>query len=280
MIESSSGIPDPPVPLADTARQFGAHARGYAVSRFHAEGHTRLLLLEHLEPVADETLLDLGSGPGHTALAFAPYVRRVIVCDLAPEMLHAATLGARRRADTMEDGETLAPLERVVADAHGLPFRDRSLDLVAIRAAAHHFVDLDTALSETRRVLRRGGRTGIADPTVDDDDPELDAFVNALERLRDPTTVRVRAPREWRAALERAGLRVDFVEPATHELAEGRSLIEWIATSGGSSVVLAEAKRMLLTLPRRMKDALRVRTTGDDVVFDMPRVVITAKRID
>lgn len=280
MIDSSSGIPDPPVPLADTARQFGAHAREYAVSRFHAEGHTRLLLLEHLEPVTDETLLDLGSGPGHTALAFAPYVRRVIVCDLSPAMLHAAALGARRRVDAADSGEILAPLDRVVADAHRLPFRERSLDLVAIRAAAHHFTDLDTVLSETRRVLRRGGRTGIADPTVADDDPELEAFVNALERLRDPTTVRVRSPREWRTALEAAGLRVDFVEPATHELAEGRSLVEWIAMGGGSSTVLAEAKRMLLTLPRRLKDALRVRATGEDVVFDLPRVVITAKRID
>lgn len=280
MTDPRSDGPDLPVPLADTARQFGTHAREYAVSRFHAEGHTRLLLLEHLEPVADEILLDLGSGPGHTALAFAPYVRRVIACDLAPEMLHAAALGAHRLAAAADPGEILAPLDRVVADAHRLPFRDRMLDLVTVRAAAHHFADLDAALSETRRVLRRGGRTGIADPTVPDDDPELDAFINALEKLRDPTTVRVHPPREWRAALERAGLRVDFVEPVTHELSEGRSLTEWIARSGGSSVVLAEAKRMLLTLPRRMKDALRVRTAGEDVVFDLPRVVITAKRTD
>jgi ubiquinone/menaquinone biosynthesis C-methylase UbiE len=230
--------PSTPVTPAETARHFGAHAREYAISRFHSEGQTRVILLEHLEPVVDETLLDLGSGPGHTALAFAPYVRRAIVCDLAPPMLHAATLAARRAA---EPGEPMALLEPVAADAHRLPFRDASIDLVTIRAAAHHFADLDRALGEIRRVLRRGGRLGIADPTVPEDDSVTAESIRALERLRDPTTVQVRSPAEWRGVLEAAGLRVDFVEPSAWELAEGRSLVEWIARAGGSSAVLAKS---------------------------------------
>ena len=267
----------PPVTSADIARHFGAHAREYAVSRFHAEGLTRVMLLERLEPVMDETLLDLASGPGHTALAFAPYVRHVIACDLSPAMLHAASLGARRAAAA---DEPMAAFDPVAADAHDLPFLDRALDLVTVRAAAHHFTDLDRVLAEIRRVLRRGGRLGIADPTVPDDDAALAESIRALESLRDPTTVRVRSPAEWRASLEAAGLRVDFVEPAAWELAEGRSLVEWIARAGGSSAVVAEARRMLLALPAPMQRSLRVRASGDDVTFDLPRVVMTAKRID
>lgn len=277
-----SSEPDPapaaaPVSTRDVARHFGAHVREYAVSRFHAEGQTRVMLLEHLEPVVDETLLDLGAGPGHTALAFAPYVRRVIACDLAPPMLHAAALAARRAVGA---GESLAVFECVAADAHSLPFRDRALDLVTVRAAAHHFADLDRALGEIRRVLKRGGRLGIADPTVPDDDPALAEAILALERLHDPTTVHVRSPAEWRARLDAAGLRVDFVEPTAWELAEGRSLVEWIARAGGSSAVLAAARGLLLSLPAAMQRALRVQPAGEDVTFDLPRVVMTAKRVD
>src|SRR5262245_54988004 len=78
------------------ARQFGDTARGYAVSRTHTEGGTRDLLLERLQPVMDETLVDIACGAGGMTLAAAPYVRLAIGLDLAPEMLHATRLAARR----------------------------------------------------------------------------------------------------------------------------------------------------------------------------------------
>ena len=256
--------------LADTARQFGAHAREYAVSRVHAEGHTRLLLLEHLQPVADETLLDIGSGPGPVALAFAPYVARVVSFDLAPAMLHAARLAARR--------QQVENLQVVAGDAHRLPFADRSLDLVTSRACPHHFADIRRAVREMARVLRRGGRLGIADGTVPAD-PALDAFINDLDRLHDPTTVRNYGAAEWRSFIEEAGLRVDWVEEEAWELAEGRSLTEWLARSGASSAVLEQARVMLLGAPARVREYLRVKERGEDIAFDLPRIVIVATRV-
>ena len=82
--------------LRDNARQFGDTARGYAMSRTHNEGGTRHLLIERLQPVMDETLLDVACGAGGMTLAAAPYVREAIGLDPAPEMLHALRLGARR----------------------------------------------------------------------------------------------------------------------------------------------------------------------------------------
>src|SRR5262245_64369295 len=111
--------------LADTARQFGEHARQYAVSRAHTEGATRLMLLERMEPVADERLLDIGSGPGPVAIAFAPYVAGAIAYDAAPEMLAAARLASRRAG---ADSVTL-----VCGDAHRLPFSDHAFGLVTSR---------------------------------------------------------------------------------------------------------------------------------------------------
>jgi len=258
-----------PPPIADTARQFGAHARQYAVSRAHVEGATRLTLLERMEPVADEWLLDVGSGPGPVALTFAPYVAVAVACDVAPEMLHAARLAARRDAITN--------LVTVRGDAHRLPFADRTFGLATSRACPHHFADIHTAVAEMGRVLALGGRLGIADGTVPDD-PEIDAFVNRLDTLHDPTTVRNYSAREWREFCEGAGLRVDYVDDYAVEIAEGRSMLDWLARSGCSGAVVEECRRMLLEAPAKVREYLRVREAGEDVTFELPRVVMVATR--
>jgi SAM-dependent methyltransferase len=256
--------------LADTARQFGVHARQYAVSRAHLEGATRLTLLERMEPVADEWLLDVGSGPGPVAVTFAPYVERAVAFDAAPEMLHAARLAARRAEVTN--------LLTVRGDAHRVPFADRAFGLVTSRACPHHFADIRAAVAEMARVLAPGGRLGIADGTVPDD-PEIDAFVNRLDTLHDPTTVRNYSAREWRGFCEGAGLRVDYVEDYAIEIPEGRSLLDWLARSGAAGAVVEECRRMLLEAPAKVREYLRVRPAGDDVTFELPRVVMVAKRV-
>jgi ubiquinone/menaquinone biosynthesis C-methylase UbiE len=264
--------PESPRPtLSETARQFGRHARQYAVSRAHLEGATRGLLIERMEPVADEVLLDIGSGPGPVAITFAPYVARAVAFDAAPEMLHASRLAARRAA--------VENVDPVCGDAHRLPFSDRAFDLVASRACPHHFTDIRAAVGEMARVLARGGRLGIADGTVPDD-PEIDAFLNRLDTLHDPTTVRNYSAREWRGFMAAVGLRVDFVAEYVVELPEGRSLLEWLARSGSSSVVADECRHMLLDAPSKVRDYLRVRPAGEDVTFELPRVVVVAKRVD
>jgi ubiquinone/menaquinone biosynthesis C-methylase UbiE len=264
--------PEPPGDsehLAETARQFGAHARQYAVSRAHTEGVTRHMLIEHMQPIADEWLLDVGSGPGPTAIAFAPYVAGAVALDVTFEMLAAARLAARRAEVSNVTG--------VCADVHRLPFRDGAFALVTSRACPHHFADIRRAVREMTRVLARGGRIGIADGTVPDD-PEIDAFLNRLDALHDPTTVRNYSAREWRAFFEDEGLRVDWVDEYVAEIPEGRSLLDWLARSGASSAVAEECRAMLLDAPTKTRDYLRVRRAGDDVMFELPRVVITATR--
>ena len=257
--------------VSETAKQFGAHARQYAVSERHLRGRTRLLLLERMQPVADETLVDVGSGPGPVALAFAPYVDRAIGLDVAPEMLRAAALAAQRAEITNAAW--------VCGDVHRLPFADRSVALVTSRACPHHFHSIERAVTEMARVLARGGRLGIADGTVPDD-PAVDAFVNALDVLHDPTTVRNYSAREWRSFYEAAGLRVDSVEENMLENDEGMSLVDWLGRSGASNAVFEESRRMLLGASPKIRGFLRVRQGGPDVRFDLPRCVIVGTRVD
>jgi ubiquinone/menaquinone biosynthesis C-methylase UbiE len=264
---SDRRLPSP----GEVGRQFSEQARHYAVSRVHLEGVTRLTLIEHMEPVTDETLLDVGTGPGPLALAFAPYVERAVGFDLSTSMLEAARLAARR------DG--VGNLRLVAGDVHRLPFPDRSFALVTSRACPHHFTEIGVAVKEMARVLARGGRFGISDGTVPEDD-ELDRFLNELDVLHDPTTVRNYRPSEWRRLVEGAGLRLDWIEAEVYELAEGHRLSEWMARSGASSAVVEEARRRLHDAPERVRRYLRVKPEGDDLRFHLPRVVLVAKRVD
>src|SRR5260221_8981571 len=71
-------------------QEWAARATSYALWPELVSGETRHRVLERLEPVADERLLDLGSGPGAMARAAGPFVAGVVLCDLAPAMLRVA----------------------------------------------------------------------------------------------------------------------------------------------------------------------------------------------
>src|SRR5215831_6610108 len=71
-------------------RQFGANAAKYATSRPHAQGASLSRLVEMVAPKAYWRAIDVATGAGHTAFAFAPHVAHVIASDLTVQMLHVA----------------------------------------------------------------------------------------------------------------------------------------------------------------------------------------------
>ncbi len=128
--------------------QFGRAAQDYATSDVHARGESLQLLVELVQSAADWKMLDVATGAGHTALAFAPDVSRVIATDLTAEMLaKTAQLSEARHVNN---------LETQLADAEDLPFRDDTFDLVTCRIAMHHFPNPRQALGEVARVLKPG----------------------------------------------------------------------------------------------------------------------------
>ncbi len=174
-----------------TADSFDRAAAGYVASRVHREG-------ADLDRIAEwgsgaDRALDVATGAGHTARALAgDGVEEVVAADAAPAM--AAT------ADGIEG------VAGVVADAERLPF-GTGFDAVTCRIAAHHFPEPDRFVAEAARVLHPGG-TLILEDNVAPADPALDAFLNGIERLRDPTHVRSYSVPEWRSMLSRAGFEV------------------------------------------------------------------------
>jgi ubiquinone/menaquinone biosynthesis C-methylase UbiE len=182
----------------DVRARFAPVAARYATSAFHADPTQLDEVVRLAEPGPDEVALDVATGAGNTALALAPHLKVVVGLDLTPEMLaESARLAAERRLDNVA---------WVRGDACRLPFQDGVFDLYTVRAAPHHFHDLDAAVGEAFRVLRPGGRACF----VDCSPPEAARdHLHAVELGRDPSHVRSLTLEEWTARIERAGLVVE-----------------------------------------------------------------------
>ena len=70
--------------------QFGGSAAAYVTSPLHAAGEDLDRLLAWGAARRGDRVLDVATGGGHTALAFAGITRRVVACDLTEPMLRAA----------------------------------------------------------------------------------------------------------------------------------------------------------------------------------------------
>ncbi|MGI9382517.1 MAG: class I SAM-dependent methyltransferase [Methyloligellaceae bacterium] len=194
--------------------QFGRSAQNYAVSPVHAKGASLARMVELAAPEADWQVLDIATGAGHTALAFAPHVARVVATDITAEMLEVAANLARER--------DLANVAFEEADAEALKFPDASFDLVTCRIAPHHFGHVDRFVAEAHRVLRPGGLFILVDNIAPDRhttegfaDEALSAAAsdyNRFEKIRDPGHARALALGEWLELLAAAGFEVPNVE--------------------------------------------------------------------
>jgi ubiquinone/menaquinone biosynthesis C-methylase UbiE len=182
--------------------QFGAQASAYVSSEIHAKGASLVRLVELLQPQPEWQVLDVATGAGHTAFALAPYVTHVTATDITPQMLDQTRRLASERGLSNVTTET--------ADAEELPYNDGCFDLVTCRIAPHHFADIPLFLKESVRVLRPRGLLAVIDNIIPPN--STGAYVNAFEKLRDPSHDRCLSSYEWIAAFQDTGLKMQHQE--------------------------------------------------------------------
>jgi SAM-dependent methyltransferase len=181
-------------------QQFGPVADQYATFNYHAAGPDLVPMLEAGQMSGQERVLDIGSGPGHTALLFATRAREVVASDPTEAMLEQGRrLAIERSLDNIR-------FERTTAEK--MPFADGSFDRVTSRQSAHHYADVRAALREVARVLSPGGRFLLID-TFSPEDDEFDAFLNRIELLRDSSHVRDYRVSEWREMFDEVGFELE-----------------------------------------------------------------------
>lgn len=195
-------------------------ADAYQHSEAHRRGADLDLLVEWA--MGARTGLDVGSGGGHVARRLREAGLQVVTVDPALGM----------QAD-------------VQAFAEDLPFADGSFDVVACRAAVHHFADVRAGVAEMARVAR--------DRVLVVDNLFMGEAAEEAELLRDPSHVRNYSEAEWRSLLEGAGLRVEEARTLVHPI----DVAAWLDRVGCTGEDAA-----------RVRELIRDRTDGDRIGLD------------
>lgn len=256
-------------------QQFGAHAAAYSTSTVHAKGASLSRLVELIQPQKHWRVLDVATGAGHTAAAFAPHVASVVASDLTDEMLaEAAALAASKGFANMTTAR---------ADAEALPFADASFELVTCRIAPHHFPDVPTFVAEARRVLVPGGTLAVVDNISPDqistpgfshtDLRDASLTYNAFEKIRDPSHGRCLGMAEWTEVVEDAGL-----EPVHAErLPKDMEFQPWAERMGADATTIQRLRTMLDDASPALAAFLKPHVVDGALWFTLDEAILIAR---
>lgn len=158
-------------------------------------------LCEAVDLLAAERVLDVAAGNGNVSLAAARRFAEVTSTDYVPALLEQA----QRRAQAERLGITFVP-----ADAEDLPFAAASYDVALSVFGVMFAPDQERAAAELVRVVRPGGRIGLASWTPD-------SFVGQLLKVVTrfvPPPAGVKSPLAWGTETRL----VELFGPGAHDL--------------------------------------------------------------
>jgi SAM-dependent methyltransferase len=141
-------------------------------------------LAEAVDVRAGERVLDVAAGNGNASLAAARRFARVTSTDYVPSLLEKGA--ARAAAEGLQ-------VVFEVADAENLPFGDTSFDVVLSTFGAMFAPDHARPAREMLRVLRDGGRIGLANWTPEGFIGQLFKVIGAYL----PPPAGLRSPALW-----------------------------------------------------------------------------------
>lgn len=213
-------------------------------------------MIRRLDPQPGDTVLELAAGLGDTGLTAARLVGeagRVIVTDFAPEMVAAAC----RRAQELG----VQNAEFRVLDAERMDLETDSVDGVLCRWAYMLTTDPASALAETRRVLRPGGRLAFSVWAARERNPALSLVGKVLESQGHIPPPEPGAPGAFAMAdpgrIRKLVVGAGFAEPEVEEVSFRWSFVEREAYWRYLFQTSASAAPVLRSLPTAAQEAVR-----------------------
>lgn len=239
-------------------QQFSQAAQHYSTSPIHASGPDLAHMLKAARLTGSESILDAGSGAGHTALYFAPHVAQVTACDLSQSMLAQGQRLAEERG--------LANIQFRRGDVEHLPFGNDEFDRVVTRYSAHHWPNPLAGLREMHRVLRPDGFV-LLDDIVSFDDYTIDTHFQAVELLRDASHVRDHTSSQWLDLFDRAGFDAEII----HTWEVFIDFQSWVDRMATPEPARAMIRTILAQAPEEVRSALQAQPDGS---FTMQATVL------
>ncbi len=183
-------------------QEFTHQAQAYAANPLVADQSQLIRLVQVVHPRPQDHVLDVATGPGFVAMAFAEAGCQVVGIDLTEAPLAIAERTRQSRG--------LTNLRFQAGDAEQLSFGEEAFDVVVSRFALHHCEDPQRVLAEMARVCRSQGLVAIEDLVVSEY-PERAAYQNRFEQLRDPSHTRALSISAFLALFTTCGLEVEQV---------------------------------------------------------------------
>lgn len=214
-----------------------------------------------------ERVLDIATGPGYIAEAFARVAREVIGVDLTAAML---AIGEER---TRQNG--LSNVLFQIGDVQDLPFERESFDVVVCRLALHHMQEAGRVVSEMARVCRAGG-TVLVEDIFASEHAERAEYQDSWEKLRDPSHVRALPLSEHLRLFREAGLETDAVKTYDDLCPE---VERWLTTTKAPAERAMEVCRLLEEDRERDLSGTRpFRDEAGQLHFHARTVILTGRR--
>ena len=240
---------------------FTQSSESYAARKAKVDrvSHEAMVRLSGVKPT--DSVLELACGPAFVGLLFAEKGQSVVGIDLA-QLEKAAKLRNERGVNN---------LSLIDGDVNSLPLTEGSFNVVACHKAFHHFSRPTHVLQEIRRILPSHGKLVLGD-SLSSEDPAKNALHNEIEKLRDPSHVKMYALAELQAAVSLSGFKVERYEVFEDE----RDFDWWMSVINPPAEIVEQIKsRLIRSLPND-GTGLGLRLKGERLWLKRRSVVIAA----
>jgi ubiquinone/menaquinone biosynthesis C-methylase UbiE len=260
-LTTSSPSPDH---KAVVRQEFTQQAQAYAASPLIANPDRLAALVQAVQPQPGMRVLDVATGPGYVAAAFAEAGCEVVGLDLTPAPLMIA--------EQLRTARGLTNLRFQLGDAEHLPFAEQMFDIVVSRYALHYCEDPQRVLTEMARVCHLQGTVVIQDLIVSELSARA-AYQNHFEQLRDASHTRALPISEFLALFTACGLEVEQV--ITDRLTQ--TLEAWLANAHTFPERAAQVRELIEQDEHQDLSGTHLSSSGSDLLYQRIATFIARK---